>query len=136
MSQDRLNGLVALKVVADTLNFTVAAETLGVSPSAVSQTIKQLEKRVGVALLARTTRSTSLTEAGERFLTQAGPALDQILAALDEMGSYAKQPSGVLRLNLPRQVYRIHLAPSSRSSRRNIRKSRWNCSSKINSPIS
>jgi DNA-binding transcriptional LysR family regulator len=111
MSQDRLNGLVALKVVADTLNFTVAAETLGVSPSAVSQTIKQLEKRVGVALLARTTRSTSLTEAGERFLTQAGPALDQILAALDEMGSYAKQPSGVLRLNLPRQVYRIHLAP-------------------------
>jgi DNA-binding transcriptional LysR family regulator len=111
MSQDRLNGLVALKVVADTLNFTAAAEMLGVSPSAVSQTIKQLEKRLGVALLARTTRSTSLTEAGDRFLAQAGPALDQILAALDEMGSYAKQPSGLLRLNLPRQVYRIHLAP-------------------------
>ena len=111
MSQDRLNGLLALKVVADTLNFTAAAERLGVSASAVSQTIKQLEKRLGVALLARTTRSTSLTEAGNRFLSQAGPAMDQILAALDEMGSYAQQPTGLLRLNLPRQVYRIHLAP-------------------------
>jgi DNA-binding transcriptional LysR family regulator len=101
MSQDRLSGLLALKAVADTLNFTAAADTLGVSPSAVSQTIKLLEKRLGIALLARTTRSTSLTEAGERFLAQAGPALDQVLAALQEVGSYAKQPSGLLRLNLP-----------------------------------
>jgi DNA-binding transcriptional LysR family regulator len=111
MAHDRLNGLVALKAVADTLNFTAAADTLGVSPSAVSQTIKQLEKRLGVALLARTTRSTSVTEAGERFLAQAGPALDQVLAALDEVDSYAKQPAGLLRLNLPRVVYAFHLAP-------------------------
>jgi DNA-binding transcriptional LysR family regulator len=111
MSQDQLTGLVALKTVADTLNFTAAADSLGVSPSAVSQTIKQLEKRLGVALLARTTRSTSLTEAGERFLAQAGPALDQVLTALEDVGSYAKQPSGLLRLNLPRAIYAFHVAP-------------------------
>ncbi len=111
MKMDQLNGLVALKAVADAKNFGSAAEKLGVSASAVSQSIKLLEKRLGVALLSRTTRSTSLTEAGTRFLNQAGPALDQILTALDDTGSYGKAPSGLLRLNLPRHVYTAHLAP-------------------------
>ncbi len=110
MYHEQLDGLLALKVVADTRNFTTAAKTLGVSPSAVSQTIKQLERRLGVALLSRTTRSTSLTEAGERFLSQAGPALDQILAALENVGTYAEKPSGLLRLNLPQQVYPCYMA--------------------------
>lgn len=82
MYMDQLDGLLALKAVADHRNFTAAAKILRVSPSAISQTIKQLEQRLGVTLLSRTTRSTSLTEAGEAFLSQAGPALDQILAAL------------------------------------------------------
>jgi DNA-binding transcriptional LysR family regulator len=111
MHLDQLNGLLALKAVADTRNFTAASRLFAVSPSAVSQTIKQLEQRLGVALLSRTTRSTSLTEAGERFLSQAGPALDQILAALEEVSTYAKKPSGLLRLNLPRQIYRSYMAP-------------------------
>jgi DNA-binding transcriptional LysR family regulator len=111
MYNDRLNGLLALKAVADTRNFTAAARRLGVSPPAVSQTIKLLERRLGVALLSRTTRSTSLTEAGESFLGQAGPALDQILTALENVGSYAKKPAGLLRLNLPRQIYPSYLAP-------------------------
>lgn len=111
MYHEQLDGLLALKIVADTRNFTVAAKTLGVSPSAVSQTIKQLERRLGVALLSRTTRSTSLTEAGERFLSQAGPALDQILAALENVGTYAEKPSGLLRLNLPRQIYPFYVGP-------------------------
>ena len=111
MYHEQLDGLLALKIVADTRNFTVAAKTLGVSPSAVSQTIKQLERRLGVALLSRTTRSTSLTEAGERFLSQAGPALYQILAALENVGTYAEKPSCLLRLNLPRQVYPFYVAP-------------------------
>lgn len=111
MYHDQLNGLLALKVVADTRNFTVAAKTLGVSPSAVSQTIKQLEQRLGVALLSRTTRSTSLTEVGESFLNQAGPALDLILVALENVGTYAEKPSGLLRINLPRQIYPCYIAP-------------------------
>jgi len=80
MNKDQLDGLLALKLVADKRNFTAAAEELGISPPAISKMIKQLESRLGVALLSRTTRSTSLTEAGERFLNQAGAALDQILA--------------------------------------------------------
>jgi DNA-binding transcriptional LysR family regulator len=111
MDPGQLDGLLALKVVAEQRNFTAAAKALGVSPSAVSQIIKQLEHRLGVALLLRTTRSTSLTEAGERFLNQAGPALDQVLAALENVGSFAEKPSGLLRLNLPRQIYLFYLAP-------------------------
>ena len=111
MNLDQLNGLLALKAVADTRNFSAAARLFSVSPSAVSQTIKQLEQRLGIALLSRTTRSTSLAEAGEKFLSQAGPALDHILAALEEVGTYAEKPSGLLRLNLPRHVYPTYLAP-------------------------
>ena len=101
MQLDQLNGLLALKAVADARNFTAAARQFRVSPSAISQAIKQLEQRLGVALLSRTTRSTSLTEAGERFLSQAGPALDHVLAALADVGTYAQSPTGLLRLNLP-----------------------------------
>ena len=111
MQKDQLDGLLALKIVAEKRNFTAAAEALDVSPSAISQIIKQLEKRVGVALLNRTTRSTSLTEAGERFLAQAGPAIEQILIALDSVDNYAQKPSGLLRLNMPRVVYPSYLAP-------------------------
>lgn len=75
--------------MAEKRNFTLASEELGVSPSAVSQIIKQLEKRLGVALLSRTTRSTSLTQAGKKFLMQAGPAIDQILSALEGIGADA-----------------------------------------------
>jgi DNA-binding transcriptional LysR family regulator len=58
-----------------------------------------------VALLSRTTRSTSLTEAGARFLEQAGPALDQVLVAIKGVGSYVQKPGGLLRINLPRATY-------------------------------
>lgn len=106
MQNDNLNGLIALKYVAEKRNFRAAAAELGLSPSAISQAIKQLESRLGVTLLSRTTRSTGLTEAGEQFLAQAGPALDQILSAMQTVGSFATRPSGLLRINLPRAVYR------------------------------
>lgn len=111
MRIDQLNGLMALRAVAGTRNFTQAARQLAVSSSAVSQSIKQLEQRLGVALLARTTRTTSLTPAGEEFLNQAGPALDQVLDALEDVGEHSKRPSGVLRINLPRHIYQIYLVP-------------------------
>ena len=111
MYNDQLNGLITLKTVAEMRNFSAAAKALGVSPSAISQTVKQLEQKLGVALLSRTTRSTSLTEAGKRFLDQAGPALDQILVALENIGSYAGKPAGTLRLNLPQHAYTLFLAP-------------------------
>jgi len=111
MQNDQLDGLLALKLVAEKLNFSAAAKELNVSPSAISQAIKQLESRLGVALLSRTTRSTSMTEAGRRFLDQAGPAMEQILAAIKDVGTYAEKPSGLLRLNMARVIYPTYLAP-------------------------
>lgn len=111
MDKDQLNGLLALKQVADKRNFTAAANELGISAPAVSKIIKQLEKRLGVTLLNRTTRSTSLTEAGERFLSEAGPALDQILLAIRKVGNYSEKPSGLLRINLPRSTYHSYIEP-------------------------
>ena len=100
-----MDGLLALKLVADKRNFTAAAQALRVSPSAISKMIRQLETRLGVTLLTRTTRATSPTEAGERFLSQAGPALDAILAAMADAGSLAEKPAGRLRLNVPPAIY-------------------------------
>jgi DNA-binding transcriptional LysR family regulator len=111
MDKDRLDGLLALKLVAEKRNFTAAASELDVSPSAISQMIRQLETRLGVTLLTRTTRATSLTEAGERFLADAGPALDQILVAMDSIGTFATKPSGLLRLNMPRSLYHSFMEP-------------------------
>jgi DNA-binding transcriptional LysR family regulator len=111
MNSDQLNGLIALKAVAEKRNFTLGAEALGISPSAISQAIRQLEKRLGVTLLSRTTRSTNLTEAGERFLKEASPAIDQLLIAMNNVGSFASKPSGKLRINLPRIAYPNILEP-------------------------
>jgi DNA-binding transcriptional LysR family regulator len=105
MDKNQLDGLLALKLVTDKRNFTAAAGALRVSPSAISKMIRQLETRLGVTLLTRTTRTTSLTEAGERFLSQAGPALELILAAMEDAGSLAEKPAGRLRLNAPQMIY-------------------------------
>lgn len=110
MNNDQLNGLVALKTVAEKKSFTIAARSLGVTPSAISQIIKNLESRIGVALLSRTTRSLSLTEAGEQFLNQTTPALNQIFSAFENIGDYAKRPTGLLRINMPRLAYHSFLS--------------------------
>ena len=115
METNSLDGLLALKLVADKKNFTAAAEELSISPPAISKMIKQLEGRLGVTLLNRTTRSTSLTEAGERFLAEAGPALDQILSAITKVGSLSEKPSGLLRINMPKAAYYPHIEPSLKS---------------------
>lgn len=109
MEKDQLDGLMAFALVAEKRNFTAAAEVLRVSPSAVSKMIKQLEARLGVTLLTRTTRATSLTEAGEKFLRRAGPALESILDAMEESGTLAGKPAGRLRLNVPQMIYPNYL---------------------------
>jgi DNA-binding transcriptional LysR family regulator len=94
--------LQAFLVVARLRSFSDAARELGVSRSAVSQSVRQLEEHLKVVLLARTTRSVSLTEAGKRLVDGAGPALRQAVAAL---GAVAAQPGeivGRLRLSVPR----------------------------------
>lgn len=115
LNNNLLDGLIALKVVASKKSFTEAAKELGITPSAISQIIKQFEDRVGVTLLARTTRSISVTEAGEKFLSEASPAIDQILTALDNVGDFATKATGTLRLNLPRAAYRSFVEPLIKS---------------------
>jgi DNA-binding transcriptional LysR family regulator len=112
MDKDQLDGLVAFALVAEKRNFTAAAEALRVSPPAISKMIRQLEMRLGVTLLTRTTRATSLTEAGEKFLQQAGPALETILSAMSDAGDAAEKPTGRLRLNVPQTVYPNFLKPA------------------------
>lgn len=107
MRTDILNGLIALKIVAEKGNFTAAAKEMGVSPSAISQTIKQLEKTMGSILVNRTTRSTSLTDLGEQFLLQYKPGLEQVLSAVDQLDSFSGKPIGTLRINLPRAAWNI-----------------------------
>lgn len=108
MNKDQLDGLIAFRAVAETNSFSGAAKVLNISHSAVSQIIKNLEERLGTTLITRTTRSISLTEAGEKFLTTLGPALDQIQSAFDDAASYSEKPSGTLKLNLLRTTYASH----------------------------
>lgn len=111
MKTDLLNGLLALKIVAEKGNFTEAAKVMGVSPSAISHTIKQLEKTLGSVLLNRTTRSISLTELGQKFLREYKPGLEKIMNAMDNLANFSGKPVGTLRLNLPRACWPNVIAP-------------------------
>lgn len=111
MRQDQLEGLVAFVAVAEEAGFSAAAVRLGVSPSAVSQSIRHLESRLGLPLFNRTTRSVSLTEAGARYLERVRPCVRELVAASDELGGDGDEPAGLLRLNVPRSGYMIILQP-------------------------
>src|SRR5208282_5116805 len=94
--------LQAFLAVARVRSFSSAARELGVSRSAVSQAVRQLEQQLKVVLLARTTRSVSLTDAGRRLVDGAGLALRQALAALEEVSARPGEAMGKLRLSVPR----------------------------------
>ena len=111
MRGDDLNVLAALAVVADERSFTKAAVRLGVSTSAVSHKVRGLEERLGVRLLARTTRTVAPTDAGERLLVQLRPALDGIDAALTEVGRFREKPAGVVRLIAPPVAVAMAVSP-------------------------
>ena len=93
-----LNALAVFNLVAEERNFRAAADRMGVTRSAVSQTIRRLEENLGVALVQRTTRSVSLTEAGERLHTGIAPAIADMRAAIDVADDYRRRPRGQLRL--------------------------------------
>ncbi|WP_420142113.1 LysR family transcriptional regulator [Sphingomonas sp.] len=93
-----LAGISVFLAVAEMRSFRAAADRLGVTRPAVSQAIRRLEDRLGVALLQRTTRSVSLTEAGEQLFTRLAPAMGEVGLALDAVADRDTAPSGLLRL--------------------------------------
>lgn len=96
---DELEGMATFAAVAEARGFRRAAERLGVTGSAVSQTIRRLESRLGVSLVQRTTRSVRLTEAGERLYASVRPALEELRSAAASVGEYGEVTGGSLRLH-------------------------------------
>jgi DNA-binding transcriptional LysR family regulator len=109
--QGALDGVEAFLSVAEHRSFRKAAAQLAVTPSAISQAIRTLEARVGAALFIRTTRSVGLTEAGDRFLSRAKPAFEELVAASEVARDLGQRPAGLLRLTVPRSVVPIVLEP-------------------------
>jgi DNA-binding transcriptional LysR family regulator len=111
MVRDDLSVLSVLLTAAEERSFTKAAKRLGVSPSAVSHSIRGLEESLGVRLLSRTTRSVAPTQAGEQLLARVGPALNEIRAALGGVSGLRDKPAGRVRLLAPRFAVSAVLAP-------------------------
>ncbi len=98
-SRENIGDLLAFVAIAKERSFTRAAAKLGVSPSALSHTIRRLEARLGLRLLTRTTRSVAPTEAGERLLGTVGPRLDEIEAELAALSELRDKPAGIIRIS-------------------------------------
>lgn len=98
MARDSFQDLLAFLAVARERSFTRAAAKLGVSTSALSHTVKGLESRLGIRLLARTTRNVAPTEAGERLLRSIGPHFEQIQAEIDALSELRDKPAGTIRI--------------------------------------
>ena len=107
MDRGNLADLTAFVAVADRLSFRAAASQLGVTPSALSHSMRQLEEHLGMRLLHRTTRSVSLTDAGRRLLDRLRPAMNQIADALENLNQERQRPVGRLR------VYAFHVAAAA-----------------------
>ena len=111
MTQPSYNDLQAFLAVARERSFTRAAGKLGVSQSALSHTIRTLEEKLGVRLLARTTRSVAPTEAGERVLQSLGPRFDDIEGEIAALGELKERPSGTIRINAAEHAAKTILWP-------------------------
>jgi DNA-binding transcriptional LysR family regulator len=96
-----LNALHSFVAVARRRSFAAAARDLGVSTSALSQSVRQLEARLGVTLLTRTSRSVAVTEAGQRLVEHAGPAVDQAIESLKTVSARPGEITGRVRLSVP-----------------------------------
>jgi len=110
----RSDDLPAFIEVARELSFTRAAAKLGVSPSALSHSMRSLEERLGLRLLTRTTRSVTLTAAGDRLLHSIGPRLDEIAAELAALGELRDKPAGLIRITVDEHGFNSALWPALR----------------------
>ncbi|WP_434680994.1 LysR family transcriptional regulator [Pseudomonas sp. R1-18] len=108
---DLLPGIAAFAQVAKYGSFTKAAVIMGISPSALSQTLRALESRLGVRLLERSTRRVGLTELGQRFLEFAQPGLAALASAIEDVNELREKPTGLLRLNVSRTAADVVLMP-------------------------
>src|SRR3984957_14568269 len=105
------NQLRAFVAVGELLSFSRAAESLGVSPSALSQMLRGFEERIGVRLLNRTTRSVALTDAGENLLRRVRPAVSELGDAVGQVRRYRERPAGVVRIHAFRSAARTYVEP-------------------------
>jgi DNA-binding transcriptional LysR family regulator len=112
MARENLNDLVAFVAVAEARSFTKAAAQLGVSPSALSHSMRALEERLNLRLLARTTRSVAPTEAGERLLQAIGPHLEGIQLELAGLDLMRARPAGAIRITTTEHAANSVLYPA------------------------
>lgn len=112
MTGDHLRDLHAFAVVAQEGSFTRAATRLGLSQSALSQTVRNLEERMGIRLLNRTTRSLSPTEAGGCLLARVLPALEEIDQGIAQLGALREQPAGTIRISADEYALHSVLQPA------------------------
>ena len=111
MRRNPIVGLDVFLTVAKHGTLHVAANELGIRPSAISQQLKALEQRLGVSLFTRTTRSIRLTDAGEHLLARVEPAMTELLESLEEIQAFAEEPSGLLRITVPEVALQMTLQP-------------------------
>jgi DNA-binding transcriptional LysR family regulator len=109
--QTGLFELNAVAAISAHRSFRAAATELGISPSALSHAIAGLEKRLGVRLINRTTRSVALSQAGERFLARVSPALREIKGAMEDVNAFRDTPAGTLRINAKERAAHQILRP-------------------------
>ncbi|HZW13206.1 MAG TPA: LysR family transcriptional regulator [Noviherbaspirillum sp.] len=111
MTNAKVDDLQAFLAVAREQSFTKAAARLGITPSALSHTIRALEKRLGVRLLARTTRNVAPTEAGDRLMRSIAPLFDQIAAEVEALGELRDKPAGTIRITCTDDTIELYLRP-------------------------
>ncbi|MBP7351530.1 MAG: LysR family transcriptional regulator [Comamonas sp.] len=111
MKSAKTDDLQAFLAVARDQSFTKAAAKLGITPSALSHSMKALEERLGIRLLARTTRNVSTTEAGDRLMRSIAPLFEQIAAEVEALGELRDKPAGTIRITCTDDMIELCLRP-------------------------
>jgi DNA-binding transcriptional LysR family regulator len=112
MRREEIADLAAFTAVAEEQSFTRAARKMGMSQSALSQAVRRIEERLGMRLLARTTRSVAPTEAGDRLLAAMSPMLRDLDASIAALGELRDRPSGTIRITTVEHAAKTILLPA------------------------